>query len=388
MKKQFFLIPVILALILCLPFLTGSVMADEPEFIDSGTCGENLTWTLDIEGTLTISGEGEMENFGHGASPNKKDPAPWSDYCNEIKNVIVEHGVTSIGDYAFGHFQIADRWSVKRYYYTSLQTVTMADTVTHIGSNAFWFCSALEEITLSQQLISVGESCFAQCEMLTHMEFPDTCVELGGYLFDCCFNLKTVKLPNGLEVINDYLFQGCTALEAIDIPDSVTTLGQYPFSACVSLQNIDIPAGVREIGDFTFSSISREFLNCFTVTFKGSAPTISSFAFYGLESTVYYPADDESWEPWIDQNYGGTLTWEALDMAEPAILYGDANQDNEIDGKDLILLRQHLAGWDVTALPILPSLSILYPVFVLIPPNASHICSILSTSGYFFNILA
>ena len=87
MKKQFFLIPVILALILCLPFLTGSVMADEPEFVDSGTCGENLTWTLDSEGTLTISGEGDMYNYGDNRY-NSGKPAPWSSYRSNITHVV------------------------------------------------------------------------------------------------------------------------------------------------------------------------------------------------------------------------------------------------------------------------------------------------------------
>ena len=352
MKKQFFLIPVILALILCLPFLTGSVMADEPEFVDSGTCGENLTWTLDSEGTLTISGEGDMYNYGDNRY-NSGKPAPWSSYRSNITHVVVESGVTSIGNCAFGQYQSVGINPPVIRTYSSIQTVSLPDTVISIGDNAFSGCQSLQQINMPTQLNSVGVMAFFECSALTHIEFPDTCVTLGYSLLENCINLKSVRLPEGLEAIPNFMVAGCDDLEAIDIPDTVTSIGGYAFHRCYSLKEIVIPAGVTEIADYTFPTFSLtdsfEELS-YTIKFLGNAPVFGDNAFYNAIATVYYPGNDDTWTPWINQHYGGFLTWIPFGE-EPTILYGDANQDNEIDGKDLILLRQHLAGWDVTVSP-------------------------------------
>ena len=85
-----------------------------------GKCGDNLSWTLDDSGTLTISGTGEMKNWGYGGTP-------WDDYNSFIKKAIINYGVTSIGNYAF-------------YYCESLTSVSIPNSVTSIGNYAFSGC--------------------------------------------------------------------------------------------------------------------------------------------------------------------------------------------------------------------------------------------------------
>lgn len=85
-----------------------TVVASETE---SGSCGDNLTWTLDESGLLTVSGTGTMDNYTF------IDPAPWAD--SDVRDVVIEEGVTSVGTYAFmGQ--------------TGIETVTLSATVTKI----------------------------------------------------------------------------------------------------------------------------------------------------------------------------------------------------------------------------------------------------------------
>ena len=120
-------------LVLCLIFslLPVSAFADT---VKSGTCGNDLTWALDDAGTLTISGTGNMKNYS-AQKVNGKDitTAPWGEYYDTIKSVVIEAGVTSIVDYAF-------------YGCSSLASVTIPNSVTSIGENAFKKCDALQTI--------------------------------------------------------------------------------------------------------------------------------------------------------------------------------------------------------------------------------------------------
>jgi len=119
----------------------------------SGTCGANLTWTLDSTGTLTISGTGAMTDFGSYSS------VPWYSYRNDIKSVVVENGVTTIGGFAFSSC-------------FSLASVAVPDSLVSIGKNAFHACTILEEITLSEHTTDIHETAFSDCTFLV-MHAPE-----------------------------------------------------------------------------------------------------------------------------------------------------------------------------------------------------------------------
>ena len=108
--------------------------------IDSGTCGDSVTWSLNDEGMLTIAGTGAMTDYN---IDNFSD-APWYRVRDQIVNVVVQSGVTSVGSYAFNG-------------YSHIATITLPDSVTTIGERAFCWCNALTGVTLSANVLSIGE---------------------------------------------------------------------------------------------------------------------------------------------------------------------------------------------------------------------------------------
>jgi len=112
----------------------------------SGNCGDDLTWTLDDAGTLTVSGTGPMTNYESGQTP-------WNDYICDVRTVVIESGVTSIGDNAFYNTDTPGLTT----------SVTIPDTVTSIGNHAFDFCEYLTNITIPDSVISIGEGAFDGC---------------------------------------------------------------------------------------------------------------------------------------------------------------------------------------------------------------------------------
>ena len=162
----------------------------------SGTCGDNLTWTLDSEGTLTISGRGAMTDYSNDSK------APWFNSCSSIKSAIIESGVTSIGNYAFSGC-------------SSLKSVTIPDSVTSIGTGVFGGCSSLTSVTIPNSVTSISEDAFRYCDSLT-----------------------SVTIPHGVTSIGDYAFCDCTNLTSITIPESVTSIGDAVFYWCDSLTDV------------------------------------------------------------------------------------------------------------------------------------------------------
>ena len=149
----------------------------------NGKCGVNVTWTLNDEGTLTISGTGEMQDY------NDYYLVPWRNYRFDIKNVVVGDGVTSIGDVAF--FECS-----------SLTSVTIPDSVTSIGDSAFQYCSSLESINISDSLSKIPDSCFSGCSKLTNITLPNRLTSIGDSAFFECSSLIEITIPSKIERIN------------------------------------------------------------------------------------------------------------------------------------------------------------------------------------------
>ena len=160
----------------------------------SGTCGDNLTWKLD-NGTLTISGTGEMKNY----SGNLNQSAPWHSNIKSIKSVVIEKGVTNIGDYAFS------------------------------------WCNSLTSITIPNSVISIGRDAFDNCSSLTSITIPNSITSIGYGAFEACSGLTSVTIPNSLTSISDSVFSRCDSLTSITIPNSITSIGSCTFSSCSSL---------------------------------------------------------------------------------------------------------------------------------------------------------
>ncbi|MBR2540160.1 MAG: leucine-rich repeat domain-containing protein, partial [Mogibacterium sp.] len=191
---------------------------------DSGTCGKELTWTLTPDMTLIISGTGSM--FGY---PQGKE-RPWINYASSVKSIVVEDGVTSIGESAFSDFIL-------------LTSVDMPNSVVGISTSAFSGCSRLENITMGG-VQSIGESAFADCSSLENITLPDCLRNISEYAFSCCSNLKDFTFPDSLETIGKYAFSDCSKLKNIVIPNKVMVIRGGSFLNCISLETVTIPRSI------------------------------------------------------------------------------------------------------------------------------------------------
>ncbi|MBR3861379.1 MAG: leucine-rich repeat domain-containing protein [Oscillospiraceae bacterium] len=220
------LLSLALCLLLCAGLLPGTVWA--AEIVDSGTCGENLTWTLDSEGTLTISGTGEMENYSH-------PYIPWFWERSSINTIEIRTGVTSIGQEAFCGC-------------INLTSIIIPNSVTSIGGSAFDSCNSLTNVTIPNRMTSIGDYAFSTCRGLTNLTIPNSVTSIGDGAFSGCISLTSVTIPNSVIIIGNNAFSDCSSLTCMSIPDSVTSIGFQAFSDCSNLTTVTIPDSVTSIG--------------------------------------------------------------------------------------------------------------------------------------------
>ena len=246
------------------------VLADagEGEAPTSGTCGENLTWELNLEtGTLTISGTGKMADYSNNN--------PW--YSNDnIKSVIIEDGITSIGNDAFYKCEnltfVSIPGSVTSIghgafsYCIGLSGIDIPDSVVSIGGGAFSNCNNLESITIPGNIRTINNNLFYDCDSLVEIIIPDTVLSIGESAFAYCDNLTNISLSDSITSIGSRAFSNCTSLDKIIIPDSVTSIGISAFDNCYNLTSITLPVGVTSIPVFAFRNCN----NLTDVYFAGS----------------------------------------------------------------------------------------------------------------------
>lgn len=204
------------------------------EVIASGTCGENLIWTLDDAGTLTISGTGPMVNYDYGY-------APWHSNRKSVKKAVIDNGVTTIGSNAFSDC-------------TSLTNVVIPDGVTTIGKGAFSYCDSLTMVTIPDSVVTIGGLAFYWCTTLTSVTIPDRVTTIGDSAFASCGNLTSVTIPDSVTTIGVNTFQYCYKLISVTIGHSVTTIGKCSFYYCEALTSVTIPNSVTTIDDSAFSN--------------------------------------------------------------------------------------------------------------------------------------
>ena len=238
---------------------TAGMLAED--VIDSGTCGDDLTWILTQDGTLTISGTGEMGNYSY---PN---PAPWYKNRENIVNAVVTSGVTRIGSEAFSGC-------------SSLTGITIPEGVTSIENGAFRDCSSLTGITIPESVTSIGDSAFYGCSSLTSITLPEGVTGIGEFAFYGCSSLTSVRIPAGVTSIEGAAFWGCSSLSSITIPESVTSIGWDAFYGYSSLSSITIPEGVTSIGGGAFSACS----SLTSITLPEGVTSIGEYAFENCSS--------------------------------------------------------------------------------------------------------
>ena len=328
----------------------GSIIPDDvvdntPIIIDSGKCGENVNWTLDNKGWLTILGTGPMDNFSYFTD------VPWYNNRSSIISATIENGVTTISDYSFcdceklegvwigdsvasididftfsGCTRLTGFYVDRNNQYYSednrgvlfdkeKRTLILApgaisgyywipDSVTTIGNDAFYDCAKLTRVTIPDSVTTIGRGAFSNCDGLTYVTIPDSVTIISEYAFAWCDSLTSVTIPDSVTVIGHNAFMDCDSLTSVTIPDRVTDIGTLTFSYCDGLTDVTIGAGVTDMSSAFYSCTSLS-----NIVFRGNAPIFMSDAFVGVVATAYYPAGNTTWTSDAIQDCGGTITW-------------------------------------------------------------------------------
>lgn len=232
MKTKLFSAIIMVAVVLiCLIALPTE--ANAAEIGEGGIFDQSLSWTLNDEGTLTISGSGAMRNYDYDAQ------SPWYACREQIKHVVIEDGITRIGVNAF-------------YGCSNLTRVTIPEGVATIADRAFYGCSKLTDIAIPNSVNRICANAFRNCTGLTSMTIPDGVSFLDVGTFYGCSGLTGVNLPDGITGIRGFAFYGCSSLTGITIPEGVTSIDECAFRGCASLTDIKLPESVTAIGKYAF----------------------------------------------------------------------------------------------------------------------------------------
>ena len=238
---------------------------------EKGKIDKNLSWILNGQGTLTISGKGEM-NTGY--------PKPWNAYL--VKKAVIGSGVTSIGVQAFSNCEnmtsVTIPNTVRKIGYNAfsrsgITSLTIPSSVREIGYDAFVNCAKLKTVKLPTSITSTPD--FTNCVSLTSIVIPKGTTSIGS--FDGCKSLQKITIPSS--VTNIQSFEGCTSLTNISLPDSVWSIGS--FAGCTRLVSVKLPAGGISYLD------SETFKNCTkltTITNLDKVREIGKSAFSGCKS--------------------------------------------------------------------------------------------------------
>ncbi len=270
MKKIAAVLLAVLMIVGAMPvqvWAVGSLPSNDPQVemgngvVASGDCGnegDNVVWVLYSDGTLVISGTGEM----------KDSYFPWSSYKDEITTVIIPDDVAHIGEWAFGNCP-------------SLTSVIISDSVTSIGNSAFRNCAALKSVEIGNGVTSIGAYAFEDCTALKSVAIGDGVTSIGDYTFHNCCTLENVVLPDGVQEIGNLAFYGCSAaFTDLILPKELLRIGGMAFRGCTSLKSIRFPSKLTKIGGAAF----YECISLEEVSIPESVQVIWPFAFYGCAS--------------------------------------------------------------------------------------------------------
>ena len=230
----------------------------------TGNLGPNITWTIDDEGILTISGTGALDIEDAYDEEHRK--FIWGTYATKAKKVIVENGITSICMNSFMYFD-------------DLISVTLPDSLTSIGENAFEGCQKLKSVNIPSGVTQIDFATFKDTGIVS-ITIPKSVTKIGGHAFWGCSELTDITIPNTLTSIGSEAFRGCISLKNIDVPNSVISIGDEAFSYCSSLSSISIPIGLTVIDEGLFSYCE----NLKSVTIPDGVKTIRANAFLGCKS--------------------------------------------------------------------------------------------------------
>ena len=271
----------------------------------NGKCGDNLYWYVDGNNTLTIYGTGAMYDYEW--HENMSDISPWRNLNTAPTSLILEEGITHIGNYAFykcsgfnGSLTIPNSVTTigeHAFYNCSGFTgaLTIGNSVTTIGNYAFYNCFGFTgALTIPNSVTTIGNSAFASCYSFTgDLTIGNSVTAIGNEAFYNCYGFTgDLTIPNSVTAIGENAFYYCSGFTgALTIPNSVTTIGNSAFASCYGFtDDLTIPNSVTSIGESAF-------YNCYgftgSLTIPNSVTTIGDYAFYNCSgfSDVYSLAE-------------------------------------------------------------------------------------------------
>lgn len=200
--------------------------------------------------------------------------------CMSLTSVTIPDSVTSVGNRAFDGC-------------LSLTSMTLSASVTKIGKGAFAGCTSLISVTIPDSVTEIGEGAFANCTSLTSVTIPGSITEMGISIFSGCTFLTNATFFDGVTTIEDWMFKDCTSLTNVTIPDSVTKIGAFTFEDCTSLTNVTIPKSVTEIGAFAFEDCT----SLTNIIIPKNMTKIANNAFDGCTGLkdIYYAGSQTEW---------------------------------------------------------------------------------------------
>ena len=227
MKKRIF--AVLICLTLAFTYITAFA-------VGYGVCGESAEWSLDNQGNLAISGNGEMNNYLF---------APWAEQADKIVSVSVSEGITRIGNFAFADC-------------LNLKSVILPSTLKSIGENAFADCISLKEISIPNGIEKIESGAFSGCDLLAENKY-DNAYYIGNtsnkYLVLMHIKALTTSscsINSSTKVIYEGAFAENTAITSITVPEGVLHIGDGAFSGCEKLKSLKIPSTLQSIGAYAF----------------------------------------------------------------------------------------------------------------------------------------
>ena len=257
MKKR--LISLLLAFSMMLTFLpAGAVSAFAEGNLGPYDCGETpgtVTATLSPnsdgeEGeetyTLTITGNGPMANYDRYITSSNDSYAPWYEKIQNITQLIVEGGVTTLGDNIL-YYSYSDSNSKFHSFHPNLRKVKLPEGLSCIGASAFCDSPELTEVKIPSTVTKIKDSAFSRCTGLTKIELPPQLEEVGYSSFYGCSGLTEITIPSSVKTIRSGAFEECYNLESVTLSEGIGEIGTEAFKS-TKLKSLNIPKSVKKLG--------------------------------------------------------------------------------------------------------------------------------------------
>lgn len=217
---------------------------------DTASSTEQEISVGDYKYAYTVNADGSTATITEFRGP--VDPKNTGPYDIDIPEKLGNYTVTVLGEDSFS----TDDFDSPLYdiHHTKIHSVTIPQSVTSIGKDAFAQCRALQSLTIDDAATSIGDWTFDECYKLTTLSLGEKIKTIGDYAFYDCRILNNVTIPQSVTSIGDHAFGSCYGMDSFTIKDATTSIGKYAFSDCQSLTTLSLGENITTIGDDAFRS--------------------------------------------------------------------------------------------------------------------------------------